>query len=81
VLGVCRPGQRALRDADQPDDPRRRGRPGLPVAEVSAHFLPPWAGKFAPDCFHPSQAGYRDWSRALLAAIKVAETSSTLRSA
>jgi lysophospholipase L1-like esterase len=42
---------------------------GLPVAAVSAHFLPPWTGKFAPDCFHPSQAGYRDWSRALLAAI------------
>jgi acyl-CoA thioesterase I len=54
---------------------------GLPVAEVSAHFLPPWTGKFASDCFHPSQAGYRDWSRAVLAAIKVAEISSTLRSA
>ena len=54
---------------------------GLPVAAVSAHFQPPWTGKFAPDCFHPSQDGYRDWSRALLAAIRVAETSSTLRSA
>jgi acyl-CoA thioesterase I len=42
---------------------------GLPVAEVSAHFMPPWAGKFASDCFHPSQHGYRDWSRALLAVI------------
>jgi acyl-CoA thioesterase I len=42
---------------------------GLPVAEVSAHFLPPWNGKFASDCFHPSQAGYRDWARALLDAI------------
>jgi lysophospholipase L1-like esterase len=42
---------------------------GLPVAEVSAHFMPPWGGKFASDCFHPSQAGYRDWTRALLAAI------------
>ena len=41
----------------------------LPVAEVSAHFLPPWTGKFASDCFHPSQDGYRDWSRALLSAI------------
>jgi acyl-CoA thioesterase I len=41
----------------------------LPVAEVSRHFLPPWAGKFASDCFHPSQDGYRDWSRAVLAAI------------
>jgi lysophospholipase L1-like esterase len=42
---------------------------GLPVAEVSAHFMPPWAGKFASDCFHPSQEGYRDWARALLAAL------------
>jgi len=42
---------------------------GLPVAEVSSHFLPPWAGKFASDCFHPSQDGYRDWTRALLAVI------------
>jgi acyl-CoA thioesterase-1 len=44
---------------------------GLPVAEVSAHFLPPWTGKFASDCFHPSQDGYRDWTRALLATIPV----------
>jgi acyl-CoA thioesterase I len=42
---------------------------GLPVAEVSACFLPPWAGKFGPDNFHPSQDGYRDWARALLTAI------------
>jgi acyl-CoA thioesterase I len=42
---------------------------GLPVARVSAHFLPPWPGKLASDCFHPSQAGYRDWARALLAAL------------
>ena len=42
---------------------------GLSVAKVSAHFLPPWAGKFASDCFHPSQDGYRDWTRALLAAL------------
>jgi lysophospholipase L1-like esterase len=45
------------------------GARGLPVAEVSAHFMPPWRGKFASDCFHPSQDGYRDWTRALLAAI------------
>ena len=45
---------------------------GLPVAEVSSHFLPPWAGKFASDCFHPSQAGYRDWARALLDVIPLA---------
>jgi acyl-CoA thioesterase I len=41
----------------------------LPVAEVSAHFTPPWAGKFSCDNFHPSQDGYRDWTRALLAAV------------
>jgi acyl-CoA thioesterase I len=44
---------------------------GLPVAEVSAHFLPPWTGKFASDYFHPSQDGYRDWTRALLAVLRV----------
>jgi acyl-CoA thioesterase-1 len=42
---------------------------GLPVAEISAHFLPPWTGKFASDCFHPSQDGYRDWSQALLTTV------------
>ena len=45
------------------------GTRGLPVAEVSAHYLPPWHGKLASDCFHPNQSGYRDWARALLAAI------------
>jgi len=45
------------------------GARGLPVAEVSAHYLPPWGGKLASDCFHPSQSGYRDWARALLASI------------
>lgn len=42
---------------------------GLPVAEVSAQFIPPWAGKFSCDSFHPSQDGYRDWTRALLGAL------------
>jgi acyl-CoA thioesterase I len=42
---------------------------GLPVAEISANFGPPWAGKLASDYFHPSQDGYRDWTRALLAVI------------
>jgi acyl-CoA thioesterase I len=41
----------------------------LPVARVSAQFRPPWPGKFSVDSFHPSQDGYRDWTRALLAAI------------
>jgi lysophospholipase L1-like esterase len=42
---------------------------GLPVAQVSSHFLPPWPGKFASDCFHPSYDGYRDWTRAVLAVL------------
>ncbi len=42
----------------------------LPVAEISAHFTAPWAGKFGCDNFHPSQDGYRDWTRALLAAVQ-----------
>jgi acyl-CoA thioesterase I len=42
---------------------------GLPVAKISANFGPPWAGKLACDNFHPSQAGYRDWTRAVLAVI------------
>jgi lysophospholipase L1-like esterase len=41
----------------------------LPVAKVSANFLPPWPGKFGCDSFHPSQDGYRDWTRALLGAV------------
>jgi acyl-CoA thioesterase-1 len=39
---------------------------GLQVAEVSRYFVAPWAGKFSVDNFHPSQDGYRDWSRALV---------------
>ena len=41
----------------------------LRVAEVSRHFTSPWAGKFSVDNFHPSQDGYRDWSRALVEAM------------
>ena len=41
----------------------------LRVAEVSRQFVPPWAGKFSVDHFHPSQDGYRDWSRALVEAL------------
>jgi acyl-CoA thioesterase-1 len=44
----------------------------LPVAPVSAHFTAPWTGKFSVDSFHPSQDGYRDWTRALLSAIPAA---------
>jgi acyl-CoA thioesterase-1 len=41
----------------------------LRVAKVSRHFIPPWVGKFSVDNFHPSQDGYRDWSRALVEAL------------
>jgi lysophospholipase L1-like esterase len=41
----------------------------LPVAYISRHFTPPWAGKFGPDDFHPNAAGYRDWCQAVLAAV------------
>ena len=41
----------------------------LRVAEVSRQFVPPWVGKFSVDNFHPSQDGYRDWSRALVEAL------------
>jgi lysophospholipase L1-like esterase len=41
----------------------------LRVAEVSRQFVPPWVGKFSVDNFHPSQDGYRDWSRALVEAV------------
>jgi acyl-CoA thioesterase-1 len=41
----------------------------LRVAEVSRHFIPPWVGKCSVDNFHPSQDGYRDWSRALVEAL------------
>jgi acyl-CoA thioesterase I len=44
----------------------------LPLAEVSTQFVAPWAGKFSCDNFHPSQDGYRDWTRALLAAVPTA---------
>jgi lysophospholipase L1-like esterase len=40
---------------------------GLTIAEVSKSFIAPWGGKFSVDNFHPSQDGYRDWTRALLA--------------
>jgi lysophospholipase L1-like esterase len=41
----------------------------LPVAGISSHFTAPWPGKFSCDNFHPSQDGYRDWTRALLAVL------------
>jgi acyl-CoA thioesterase I len=54
---------------------------GLSVARVSDHFRPPWHGKFASDCFHPSESGYRDWSRALLNVVAYPGTATQLRPA
>jgi lysophospholipase L1-like esterase len=42
---------------------------GLPVANVSRHFAPPWRGKFAADRFHPNDLGYRHQANAVLAAL------------
>ncbi len=42
---------------------------GLVVADVWAHTGPPWAGKLAPDDFHPSERGYEDWTAALAEAL------------
>lgn len=53
----------------------------LPVAQVSAQFTAPWAGKFGCDNFHPSQDGYRDWTRALLTAIPATQTAQTAQTA
>ncbi len=50
------------------------GQRGLRVAEVSRSFVPPWAGKFSVDNFHPSQDGYRDWTRALIQALPTGGT-------
>ena len=70
VLGDRRSHERALHHPHQPGHRRGRGRSGAcRSAEVSAHFTPPWAGKFSVDNFHPSQDGYRDWSRALVEAL------------
>jgi acyl-CoA thioesterase I len=49
----------------------------LPVAPVSTHFTAPWTGKFSVDSFHPSQDGYRDWTRALLSAIPATKPAAT----
>jgi acyl-CoA thioesterase I len=42
---------------------------GLRVADVWARTGPPWRGKFSTDQFHPSDAGYADWTAAFLAAL------------
>jgi acyl-CoA thioesterase I len=44
----------------------------LKVAAVSQYFIAPWTGKFSVDNFHPSQDGYRDWTRALVEALPAA---------
>ena len=61
-------GQRAVRDEDQPDHPRRRGRPG-PAGGQGLRALPAPLASAPPTASTPAQAGDRDWSRALLDAV------------
>ncbi len=42
---------------------------GLVVADVWAHTGPPRVEQLAPDHFHPSERGYRDWTAAFAAAL------------
>ena len=80
LLGFAGARHLGYHDGELPDDQELRGaitrvirevatERSLKVAEVSRHFIPPWTGKFSVDNFHPSQDGYRDWSRALVEAL------------
>lgn len=42
---------------------------GLRVADIWRASGPPWQGKYAPDNFHPNDAGYQSWTLAIAAAI------------
>lgn len=44
---------------------------GLLVADLWRHTGAPWQGKYASDMFHPNDLGYRDWTRALAAALEL----------
>lgn len=39
------------------------------VADVWSRTGPPWAGRYAADHFHPSDAGHQDWADAFIAAL------------
>jgi acyl-CoA thioesterase-1 len=65
IGGLCSP---YVADVNRTIHTAATGR-GLPVAEVSRHFTPPWRGKFAADSFHPNDLGYRHQARAVLAAL------------
>jgi lysophospholipase L1-like esterase len=47
---------------------------GLVVADVWARTGSPWAAKLAPDHFHPSERGYRDWTAAFAEAVGLSES-------
>ena len=60
LLGLA---SRALRGADQPHHPPGRPPPGACRSpRCPGTSCPRGPGKFACDCFHPSQHGYRDWT-------------------
>jgi len=48
----------------------------LVVADVWAHTGSPRASKLAPDHFHPSERGYRDWTAAFAVAVGLDESGS-----
>lgn len=48
---------------------RMAGERGLVVADLWSRTGPPWPGKFAPDGFHPNDAGYLDWAAAFTDAL------------
>ena len=68
----------ALRRAEVVNAVIRREAPPrcLVVADVWARTGSPWAGKLAPDHFHPSERGYRDWTAAFAVAVGLDESGS-----
>ncbi|MFN2451030.1 MAG: SGNH/GDSL hydrolase family protein [Candidatus Dormibacteria bacterium] len=51
---------------------------GLVVADLYAHTGPPYAGRMAADQFHPNEAGYSRWTRALAEVIRLQGSTATL---
>jgi len=62
---------RAANDVIQAEAPAH----GLRVADVWARTGAPWRGKYAPDAFHPNQAGYADWTAAFADALGISPAS------
>jgi len=63
--GLSRPRTRLLNEVVH----QRAPAAGLRVADVWARTGPPWRGMFAPDDFHPNDAGYAAWCAAFADAV------------